>query len=62
MKYEKESCCDPAWATAGMSFNKKSIPTPSTVVPSTAPMSLSKKAVPGGETRPVNYRLDDKKI
>lgn len=61
MKYQKESCCDPAWATAGMSFNKKSIPA-STSAPSTAAMSLSKKSVPGGETRPVYFRLEDKKI
>lgn len=61
MKYQKESCCDPAWATAGMSFNKKSIPS-ATEAPTTAAMSFSKKAVPGGESRPANYRLEDKKI
>lgn len=59
MKYTKESCCDPKMALTGMSFEKKG------AMPSSdgkLAMSFSKKAVPGGESRPSAYRLEGKKF
>ena len=59
MKYKKESCCDPAASCTPMSFNHKAIPGSAGDGKST--MSLSKKAIPGGESRPSAYRLESKK-
>jgi hypothetical protein len=58
MKYTKESCCNPSANLTGMSFDKKgAMPTSD----GKSTMSFSKKAIPGGESRPASYRLESKK-
>lgn len=58
MKYSKESTCNPKAAAAPMSIENKAVGSSSEGM---SPMSFSKKAIPGGESRPAMYRLESKK-
>lgn len=55
---KKDYTCNPQAAAAPMSLEKKAIGSASEGM---SPMSFSKKAVPGGESRPAMYRLESKK-
>jgi hypothetical protein len=54
----KDYTCNPKAAAAPMSLEKKAVGSSSDGM---SPMSFSKKAMPGGESRPPMYRLENKK-
>lgn len=55
---KKEYTCDPKMALTPMSLDKKAVGSSSEGM---STMSFSKKAIPGGESRPAMYRLESKK-